>query len=607
MTDVYQNRRFVLQYVIIGVVAIYIARLLFLQIIDKDYQELAQANVLRQVTVFPARGLVYDRNGKLIIDNQKEYDLWVIPNEVHDFDTSGFCQLVGISDTAFREMFQKAVQYSKYKPSLIAKGISTDKYAAIQEELYLFPGFYGQVRTVRAYPYKSAAHVLGYISEVNQKQIDASDGYYKPGDYIGTGGIEQSYEDELRGVKGTRFVLVDVHNREQGSFNGGKFDTAAVPGNNMVSSLDINLQRYGEELMQGKIGSIVAIEPKTGEVLTMVSSPTYDPDLLTGQDRAKNFAKLLTDSLKPLFVRPLKAAYPPGSTYKATLSLVGLQEGSILPTSSYVCPGGYTVGSLTVKCDEVHGHLPNLAAALQFSCNTYFCNYFRRTIDDKQFRTVADGLDHWKQMLNDFNLGLKTGIDLPNEGYGFVPDSKFYDKVYGEKRWNSVTIISLGIGQGEIGETPLQMANVIAAISNKGYYYTPHVVKQISGNDSALNKFRVKHVIPIDTSYFNVVIQGLRQVVTGGTAAASQIPGIEMAGKTGTAQNPHGKDHSVFVAFAPVDDPKIAIAVVVENAGWGASYAAPIASLMVEKYLTDSISAKRKYLEERMMNTSLLP
>ena len=301
MTDVYQNRRFVLQYVIIGVVAIYIARLLFLQIIDKDYQELAQANVLRQVTVFPARGLVYDRNGKLIIDNQKEYDLWVIPNEVHDFDTSGFCQLVGISDTAFREMFQKAVQYSKYKPSLIAKGISTDKYAAIQEELYLFPGFYGQVRTVRAYPYKSAAHVLGYISEVNQKQIDASDGYYKPGDYIGTGGIEQSYEDELRGVKGTRFVLVDVHNREQGSFNGGKFDTAAVPGNNMVSSLDINLQRYGEELMQGKIGSIVAIEPKTGEVLTMVSSPTYDPDLLTGQDRAKNFAKLLTDSLKPLF------------------------------------------------------------------------------------------------------------------------------------------------------------------------------------------------------------------------------------------------------------------------------------------------------------------
>ena len=607
MTDIFSNRRFVLQYVIIGVIAIFIARLFYLQIIDKDYQQLAKSNVLRQITVFPARGLVRDRNGKLIIDNQKEYDLWIVPGQVKDVDTPGFCDLVGMSDTLFRETLQKAAAYSKYKPSLFVKGISVEKYAAIQEELYLFPGFYGQVRTVRAYPYKSAAHVVGYISEVNQKQIDASNGYYKPGDYFGTGGIEQSYEKQLRGVKGTRFVLVDVHNREQGSFNEGKFDTAAIPGNNMIASIDIDLQHYGELLMHGKIGSIVAIEPNTGEILAMVSSPTYDPDLLTGQERTKNYAKLLTDSLKPLFVRPLKAPYPPGSTYKPTLALVGLQEGAILPNSSYFCPGAYIVGSLHVKCDEVHGTVPNLPAAIQHSCNTYFCNYFRKTIDYDTQRSVADGLDYWKKMLATFGLGVKTGIDLPNEGYGFVPGSAYYDKIYGAKRWNSVTIVSLGIGQGEIGETPLQMANVISAMANRGWFYTPHVVKEIAGADSAIAKFKVKHYIPIDTANFNVVVQGLRQVVTAGTAAASQIPGITMAGKTGTAQNPHGKDHSVFVCFAPLDSPKIAIAVVIENGGWGAAYAAPIASLMVEKYLNDTISTPRKYIEERMMNTELHP
>lgn len=605
MTDLFQQRRYTLQTAIVVVVVIFIARLFYIQVIDADYKQLANANVLRQVTVFPARGLVFDRNGKLIIDNQKEYDLWVIPGQVKDIDTLGFCDLVGMSDTLFRETLKKAFAYSRYKPSLFAKGISVEKYAAIQEELYLFPGFYGQVRTVRAYPFKSAAHVVGYISEVNQRQIDASNGYYRPGDYIGTGGIEQSYEKELRGVKGTRFTLVDVHNREQGSFNEGKFDTAAIPGYNMISSLDMDLQRFGESLMKGKIGSIVAIEPGTGEVLAMVSSPTYDPDLLTGQERTKNFVKMLNDSLKPLFSRPMKAPYPPGSTYKPTLALIGLQEGSIYPGSSYPCPGAYTVGKLRVKCDEVHGMVPNLSSAIQHSCNTYFCNYFRKTIDYDKNRSVADGLDYWKKMLADFGLGVKTGIDLPNEGYGFVPGSKYYDKVYGKGGWNSVTVISLSIGQGEIGETPLQMANVISAIANRGYFYTPHVVKEINGSDSVIAKYKVKHIIPIDTAYFNVVVQGLRQVVLAGTAASSQIPGITMAGKTGTAQNPHGKDHSLFVCFAPVDNPKIAIAVVVENAGFGAQFGAPIASLMVEKYLNDTISTARKPLEERMMNTEV--
>jgi penicillin-binding protein 2 len=605
MTDLFQQRRFTIQYAIIIVVAIFVARLFYIQIIDKDYKQLANANVLRQVTVFPARGLVYDRNGKLIIDNQKEYDLWVIPGQVKEMDTLGFCDLVGISDTFFNETLHKAYEYSRFKPTLFVKGISVEKYAAIQEELYLFPGFYGQVRTVRAYPYHSAAHLLGYISEVTPKQIEQSGGYYKQGDYIGTGGIEQYYERTLRGVKGTRFVLVDVHNREQGSFNEGKFDTAAIPGKNVISTIDIELQQYGEQLMQGKIGSIVAIEPKTGEVLCMVSSPSYDPSLLTGQDRGKNFKVLLKDTLNPLFVRPLKAAYPPGSTYKATLALVGLQEGAIHPNSSYSCPGAYYVGNLRVNCDH-SGFIHNVPEAIQHSCNSFFCNYFRRTIDHDSTKSVAEGLDDWKAALGNFSLGKKTGIDLPNEGYGFVPGSKYYDKIYGPKAWNSVTIVSLGIGQGEIGETPLQMSNVIAAIGNRGYYFTPHVIRSIGGNeDSSLAAFREKHIIPIDPANFDIVVQGLKQVVEAGTAAASQIQGTTMAGKTGTAQNPHGKDHSLFVAFAPVDDPKIAISVTIENGGWGAQYAAPIASLMVEKYINDTIATSRKYIEQRMLDAKL--
>jgi penicillin-binding protein 2 len=606
MTDLYQNRRNVLQYVIIGVVVIYVLRLLFLQVVAKDYQELAKTNVLREVTVFPARGLVYDRTGKLIVDNQKEYDLWVVPGQVRDLDTTGFCELVGIADTTFNRLLSKATKYSKYKPSLMVKGLSVDKYASIQEELYLFPGFYGQVRTVRAYPFQSAAHVLGYISEVNQKQIEASQGYYRSGDYIGTGGIEQSYEKQLRGIKGTRFVLVDVHNREQGSFNEGKFDTAAVPGMNMTSSLSIELQRYGEQLMAGKIGSAVAIEPKTGEILAMVSSPSYDPELLTGRDRAKNFKALLNDTLKPLFVRPLKAAYPPGSTYKPSLALVALQSGAMEFASTYPCPGAYYVGSLRVGCHHA-GFVPNVEVAIQHSCNSYFCLSLRRVLDDDQFTGVADGLDYWKKMMATMGIGVKTGIDLPNEGYGFTPGSTYYNKMYGEKRWNSVTVVSLGIGQGEIGQTPLQMANVMAGIANNGYWYTPHVISKIEGDDSTMKKNIVKHTIPVDTVFFRMVRDGLEKVVEAGTATVAQIPGIKVAGKTGTAENPHGKDHSLFVAYAPVENPKIAIAVVVENSGFGATYAAPIASLMIEKYLNDTISAPRLYLEERMFNSSLIP
>ncbi len=594
-----------MQYAMIVVVFIFIARLFYLQVINKDYKQLANANVLRQVTVFPARGLVFDRNGKLIIDNQKEYDLWVIPGQVKELDTLGFCDLLGITDTIFRETLRKASAYSRYKPSLFVKGISVEKFATVQEELYLFPGFYGQVRTVRAYPYHSAAHTLGYISEVTPKQIAQSNGYYKQGDYIGTGGIEQSYEKALRGVKGTRFVLVDVHNREQGSFNQGKFDTAAIPGKNMISSIDIELQQYGEQLMNGKVGSVVAIEPRTGEVLAMVSSPSYDPALLTGQERGKNFRKLLMDSLTPLFVRPIKAAYPPGSTYKPTLALIALEEGAIREFTTYPCPGAYYVGSLRVGCHH-SGFVPGVSNAIQHSCNSYFCNYFRRVIDHDSTLTVAQGLDKWKAMLATFGIGVKTGIDLPNEGYGFVPGSAYYDKLYGKDRWNSVGVVSLGIGQGELGQTPLQMANVIAAIANRGYWYTPHLVKKVIDDDSTLQRFFVKNQVPVDQVYFDMVIKGMERVVESGTGTVAQIPGVSIAGKTGTAENPHGKDHSLFVCYAPVEDPKIAIAVIVENAGFGSTYGAPIASLMMELYLNDTISTSRKYLEERMFNTNLI-
>jgi penicillin-binding protein 2 len=605
MTDLFQQRRYTLQYAMIVVVFIFIARLFYLQVVNKDYKQLANANVLRQVTVFPARGLVFDRNGKLIIDNQKEYDLWVIPGQVKELDTLGFCDLLGITDTVFRETLRKASAYSRYKPTLFVKGISVEKFATVQEELYLFPGFYGQVRTVRAYPYHSAAHTLGYISEVTPKQIAQSNGYYKQGDYIGTGGIEQSYEKALRGVKGTRFVLVDVHNREQGSFNQGKFDTAAIPGKNMISSIDIELQQYGEQLMNGKVGSVVAIEPRTGEVLAMVSSPSYDPALLTGQERGKNFRKLLMDSLTPLFVRPIKAAYPPGSTYKPTLALIGLQEGAIREFSTYPCPGAYYVGSLRVGCHH-SGFVPGVSNAIQHSCNSYFCNYFRRVIDQDSTLTVAQGLDKWKAMLATFGIGVKTGIDLPNEGYGFVPGSAYYDKLYGKDRWNSVGVVSLGIGQGELGQTPLQMANVIAAIANRGFWYTPHLVKKVIDDDSTLQRFFVKNQVPVDQVYFDMVIKGMERVVESGTGTVAQIPGVSIAGKTGTAENPHGKDHSLFVCYAPVEDPKIAIAVIVENAGFGSTYGAPIASLLMELYLNDTISTSRKYLEERMFNTNLI-
>ena len=604
--DTLASRRKVLQMVFYIIATVFVLRLLFIQVLNKNYKQLANNNVLRKVTLYPSRGLIYDRNGKLILFNQAEYDLLVVPGQIKKFDTLNLCNTLGLEISNFKKELFKAYKYSRFKPTVIVKGIQSELYAQLQEDLFLYPGFYAQVRMVRTYPIAAAAHVLGYISEVTLKQIDKSDGYYQQGDYIGTGGLEQYYEKILRGKKGVKYVLVDVHNREQGAFNEGQMDTLAIPGINLHSTLDIDLQQYGEKLMQGKVGSVVAIDPSTGEVLAMISSPTYDPRLITGRERGKIFSKLYADSLKPLFVRPLKASYPPGSIYKPLLGLIGLQEQAILPSSTYSCAGAYSVGSSRVGCHH-SGFVNNIIEAIQHSCNAYFCMSFRKMVDNNKYKTVAQGLDSWKSYLSSFGIGVRMKTDLPGVGYGFIPGSDYYNEIYGVGHWNSLTIVSLGIGQGEIGLTPLQMANEMTAIANHGWFYTPHLVKKVDDDTSTVLKiFKEKNIIPIEKKWFDVTVEAMKEVVEAGTGQIAQIPGLTMGGKTGTAQNPHGKDHSLFICFSPVVDPKIAIAVIVENAGFGASYGAPIASLMIEKYLNDTISTPRKYLEQRMFEADLI-
>ena len=600
--DLLAGRKAVLQWVFALVLIIFVLRLFFMQVWDNSNSQKAKNISIHELTVYPSRGLIYDRNGKLILYNKAEYDIMVIPREVKGMDTLGFCNLTGIDIQTFRKNLKAARKYSPVLASVFLRSFSPEQYAALQEEMYLFPGFYGQLRTVRGYNYEAAGHVLGYISEASPGLME-KDPYYKMGDYVGVGGLEQEYEKYLRGKKGIRNVLVDNRGREIGQFEHGDYDSSAIAGQNITSTLDIEMQLYGEKLMQGKTGSVVAIEPNTGEILSMISSPAYNPNLLSGRDRGKNYKVLQDDPSKPLFFRPIKASYPPGSIYKPLLALIGLQEGMIDPDASYNCPGAYNVGKLRVGCHH-SGFLNNMKEAIQHSCNAYFCNYFRKVIDNDHYHTVAQGLDSWKSYLSAFSIGVKTGVDLPHEGYGYIPDSKYYDKIY-KGSWNSVTVISLGIGQGEIGFTPLQMANEAAAICNRGWFFTPHLVKKIEGDSTELKKFQTKHNIPIDKKYFDLVVDGMRDVVEGGTGRIAQIPGQTVGGKTGTAQNPHGKDHSLFIAFAPVDNPKIAIAVIVENAGFGATYAAPIASLMMEKYLNDTIATSRLYLEQNMFNANL--
>ena len=482
--------------------------------------------------------------------------------------------------------------------------ISAEDYGRLQEKLYRFPGFFIQKRILREYAYEVGANFLGNIREVNRRDIE-NDDYYRPGDYTGDLGIEKSYEYFLRGVKGQEILIRDAHGRIKGRYENGAKDVAPVSGKDLKLSIDIKLQEYGEKLMQGKIGAIVAIEPATGEILALVSSPTYNPKELVGRERGKNYRALVNDPYKPLYDRSIMAAYPPGSTFKPTQGLIFRQEGIIDLSTAYPCYHGYINGGLRVGC---HGHESpiTLKPAIRTSCNAYFCWGFKNMIDRRsKYGSPANAFEVWKNYMVDLGYGYKLGVDLPGESRGFIPNSKFYSKIYGENRWSANTIISVAIGQGEILATPLQIANLCATVANRGYYVKPHIVKEIADTVIA-EEYRVKHVSRIRSEYFEEIAEGMRMAVVGGTCRNAQFPGHEVCGKTGTAQNPHGKDHSSFMGFAPMTDPKIAICVYVENGGWGATYGVPIGGLMMEMYLNGKIAPERKYIEDRILQSNTI-
>ncbi len=605
----YENRKFVIAAIMLLLGLTVISRLLYVQILTDKYREEAEMNSRRKVVQYPSRGLISDRNGKLLVSNQPVYDIMIVGREVRQFDSIDFCNTVGIDIETLRGLFAEHRRQvrnhkaSNYKPAIFLRQLSVDKYAALQERLYRLPGFYAQRRTLRKYEYPVAANVLGYVGEVSDRFI-ANNPYYAPGDYVGISGIESSFEEQLRGRKGVNYLMVDVRGRVKGELYEGKYDTAAISGQNLTLSLDVDLQAYGEKLMKGKTGAIVAIRPQTGEILCMVSAPSYDPSLLVGRDRSVNFPILSNDPDKPLFNRAIQAWYPPGSTFKTVNALIGLAEGTVTPETRYPCHRGYSIGSFHLGC---HGHASplDLRQSIQNSCNAYYCYEFRELIDNKKFKNVKEGLDCWKDHLVKFGLGYRLGVDIANENRGFIPNSAYYDKAKG-KNWNSLGVVSLSIGQGELLLTPLQMANVAAIIANKGWFYTPHVVHKVAGGhiDSL---YTVRRETGIDTAFFSVVQDGMESAVwgaNGGTARAAQVPGVRVCGKTGTAQNPHGRDHSIFMSFAPRQDPQIAIAVYVENAGFGATWAAPIASLMIEKFVKGEVDPKRKHIEDRILAMS---
>jgi penicillin-binding protein 2 len=607
--DIHIGRKNVIITLMVIVFVVYILRLLQLQIFDETYKNSADNNAFLHKTRYPARGLIYDRNGKLLVYNKPAYDVMVIINEVHDLDTIDFCRTVNITKDQFCSLIEKMKRqpgYTPYTPQQLIAQLSIEEYAVLQEKLFRFPGFYIQDRTLREYTYPCAAHALGYVSEVTEQEIEENP-YYKRGDYIGRSGIEKQYESVLCGIKGYEILLRDSRGRLKGKYQDGKLDRASVSGKNIQLSLDIELQQYGEKLMQNKIGSVVAIEPSTGEVLAFVASPAYNPSDLVGRDRSRNFPLLNKNPLKPLLDRPLQARYPPGSTFKVLNSLIFQHEGVITPATRYGCAHGFSYGGLHVGC---HGHPSplDMRHSLQTSCNGYYCHGLHDMLDThrRKYGSVQEALNTWKNHVVSFGFGYKTGIDLPHENRGYIPNASVYDKVYGTKGWSGVTIISIAIGQGEVLATPIQEANYVSAIANHGWWITPHVVKKIYG-DTIPSSLLEKHVTSVDPKFFDASIDGMEMAVQGGTARVAQLPGVRVCAKTGTAQNPHGKDHSVFIAFAPRENPKIAIAVFVENAGFGATWAGPIASLMMEKYLTGGIADNRKYLEERMVNANLIP
>lgn len=601
-------RKLLLPIIIIFTAVVILLRLFFLQIVFHDDSNNIDNIAIETVYDYPERGYIYDRNGELLVSNQPAYDVMVIPSKVKNLDTLELCGLLELQKNDFRERLQKARDYSRKKPSVIVHQLSKDDYAVLQEKLRKFQGFYIQKRMLRSYLTHNAGNVLGYISEVNEWELKKNP-YYLAGELIGRSGVEKQYEEFLRGKKGVQYYQKDKHNAAIERYKNGAMDTLPIMGQPLQLTIDIGLQAYGEQLMQHKHGGIVAIEPKTGEILALISAPTFDPALLVGRERSKNYTALYNDSIaKPLYDRTLLAEYPPGSPFKVVNALIGLQEGVITPQSVFSCGGGYRYGGHIMRCHCGRG-ANDLLHGIALSCNAYFANTYKRAIDMKT--TSAIGMDKWNAHVRSFGLGGFLGCDLPTGRAGKVPNTALYDKQYGVKRWNGTSNISNAIGQGEILTTPIQLANVMAAIANKGYFYTPHIVKQINNKQTPFQEYTVPKHTTIDPKHFEPVIKGMNMAYLAGTARRTQIDGINIAAKTGTAENfirVNGKrmqltDHSIFVAFAPIEDPKIAIAVFVENGYYGARVAGPIASLMIEKYLKGEVF--RCDLERQMLEKSL--
>ncbi len=590
----------ILQGIVLLVFIIIIIRLFNIQVVDSRYKGLAEGNVLRREILYPPRGEVFDRNGEYLVQSRECYDLMVIYREIHraSLDTATMCRILNLSPAKLTRALNDA-RMSPRAPRMITNFISNEEKLRFDE--CNFGGFYMVYRTAREYPRQVGGNLLGYVSEVSPKILE-SNPEYRAGEYIGMYGVESAYEEDLRGTKGVKVSMVDTHGAIHGSYMDGIFDTLPEQGRYLISTIDARLQRFGEELMAGKVGAAVAIEPSTGEILMMVSSPSYDPDNLVGRERGNNYMDLLNDKRRPLFNRAVTARYPPGSIFKMVQGLIGLQEGVLRTSQTYNCHGGFHYGNRVMKCHAHPAHT-TLRDAVAWSCNTYFCNVYRNILDNGKGANVKENFDIWRDYVTSFGFGRKLGSDFLNEGSGYVPDVEFYDRRY-RGSWNALTVISLSIGQGELGCTPLQMANLAAIIANRGYYYKPHIVKQVEGRDSMDRSFYERQYTKVDSVNFEPIVEGMWHGINATKTSRAYLPGWDVCGKTGTAENPHGRDHSTFMTFAPRDNPKIALSVYVENGGFGATIALPIASLIEELYLTDTIQRPElvKYVKNMKIN-----
>lgn len=590
--NILDTRKYVVGGIALVIVVVYVVRLAFLQLFSEDYKASADQNAFYNNILYPSRGTIYDRNGDLLVFNQPAYDLMVVTRELAKLDTLDFCRTLNISREQFLQRMQdiqnvrKNPGFSSYTRQLFQSQIPAEEHSVLQEKLFRFHGFYVRRRTIRQYTYPYLAHVLGDVGEVSQREVERDD-YYQPGDYIGKQGVERSYEKDLRGTKGVEVLLRDARGRIQGHYQHGAHDRKPQPGRDLTLSIDLKLQALGERLMEGKLGAIVAIEPKTGEILCMVSSPTYDPRMLEGKERGRLLTELGEDPLHPLLNRAVLGTYPPGSTFKTSQALTFLQEGIITPQTAYPCYHGFRFKGMKVGC---HGHaspLP-LIPAIATSCNGYFCWGLYYMLSNRQkYPTIQEAITVWKDYMVSMGFGYKLGVDLPSELRGLIPNAPFYDKAFGS--WNPLTVISIAIGQGEVLLTPLQIANLGATIANRGHYITPHVVKEVKGGALA-DSLLARHQTKVEPKYYDYVVEGMHKAVLGGTCRAARNPWYEVCGKTGTAQNPHGQDHSAFMGFAPKDNPQIAICVYVENGRWGATYGVPIGALMMEQYINGELS-----------------